>query len=76
MEDDLADPDLEDALMDEYVRSYGHVPADNWILVVHGDNSSEFYTFKDPAEMWCCRQKEAISSMINSEVLLSGRREG
>jgi hypothetical protein len=42
--------------MDDYARSYGCEPTDNWILIVHRDNTTDFYTFADPGEMWCCRR--------------------
>jgi hypothetical protein len=62
------DRDLEDRLMDEYARSFGHVPTANWILVVHADNSSEFHIFEDPSEMWCCQSKDIIRKIIDEEV--------
>lgn len=54
--------------MDEYARSWGHVPTANWILVVHADNSSELHTFEDATEMWCCQQKHIIRNLIDTEV--------
>ncbi len=56
--------------MDEYARSYGHEPTENWILVVHADDTSEFYAFDDPAVMWCCDRKHAVRSMLGDEVAI------
>lgn len=53
--------------MDEYARSYGHEPAENWILVVHPDDTSHFYTFDDPMTMWCCERKGAIRGALREE---------
>jgi len=63
-----ADRELEDRLMDEYALSYGHQPTENWILIVHTDDSSEFYPFEDPAEMWCCDFKSVVRRQIGEEV--------
>jgi hypothetical protein len=59
---------LEDQLMDEYARSYGHQPTGNWILVVHPDDSSDFYPFGDPAQMWCCENKGDVRRRLSDEV--------
>jgi hypothetical protein len=71
---DLAnDPELEDRLMDEYARSYGHEPTSNWILVVHPDDSSDFYTFDDPSTMWCCEERTHLRGLLSEEVKASER---
>jgi hypothetical protein len=57
--------------MDEYARSYGHEPVENWILVVHADDSSDFYTFDDPRDMWCCNQRRDVREMLSGEVSAS-----
>lgn len=54
--------------MDEYAKSYGHEPTENWILVVHVDNSSEFYSFDDSAGMWCCAEQGNIRSVLSKEI--------
>jgi hypothetical protein len=54
--------------MDEYARSYGHEPPDNWILMVHPNNTSEFYTFDDPSNMWCCEERFHIRDELGAEV--------
>lgn len=40
-----------DRILDDYARSYGHEPTANWILIVHQDNTTDFYTFTDPPAM-------------------------
>jgi len=73
--EDLArDRDLEDRLMDEYARSYGHEPTASWILVVHPDNTSEFFTFDDPTQMWCCGRREAIRELIQQQISGEGHQ--
>jgi hypothetical protein len=54
--------------MDEYARSYGHEPTERWILIVHADNTSEFYPFDDPTTMWCCDRGPLIRDMLDDEV--------
>lgn len=54
--------------MDEYALSHGHQPTENWILIVHADNSTEFYTFDDPSSMWCCEYKGILRTQIMDEV--------
>jgi hypothetical protein len=71
-EDDLMDIDLNERLLEEYVRSYGHEPADNWILIVRPDESSEIHHFDDPADMWCCQRRPAIRESIEAGVALGG----
>jgi hypothetical protein len=58
--------------MDDYARSYGHEPVGNWILVVHPDNSTEFFTFDDPADMWCCDRRETIRELVLSQMEEAG----
>ena len=59
--------------MDEYARSYGHEPTDNWILVVHPDDSTAFYVFDDPAQMWCCDERTRLRRELGEEVRAAGR---
>jgi hypothetical protein len=54
--------------MDEYARSYGHEPTENWILVVHPDDSSDFYPFEDPTQMWCCDRRSDVRQRLGEEV--------
>jgi len=54
--------------MDAYARSYGHEPPENWILVVHPDDTTEFYTFDDPTAMWCCDYREVVRGVIRTEM--------
>jgi len=58
-------------LRDDYARYYGYDPDGNWILIVHVDNSTEFYRFEDPADMWCCKRKYEIGAMLDAEVRAS-----
>ena len=60
--------------MDEYARAYGHEPTDNWILVVHPDDSSEFFTFDDPSDMWCCDARPSIRERLGEEVMAAQAR--
>ena len=53
--------------MDEYVLSYGYVPTGNWILIVHEDDTTEYYTFEDQKDMWCCRLKEVVGATLDAE---------
>jgi len=61
------DRELEDRLMDAYAREYGHEPTDNWILVVHPDDTSDFYVFADASEMWCCDRKGDVREQLRDE---------
>jgi len=56
----LLDLDLQDRMMNLYAESHGHVSVGNWILIVHPDNSTEFYRFDNKKEMWCCSLKAEI----------------
>jgi len=68
-EDELEqDADLHNRLMDDYARSYGHEPSRNWILIVHANNTTEFYRFDDPREMWCCAHQAEIKNALAREV--------
>lgn len=67
-EQDLDDHDLENRLRDNYARSFGYDPAGNWILIVHADNTTEFFRFEEPSEMWCCARREEIGAMLDAEV--------
>lgn len=68
MEEALDDHDLENRLRDEYARSFGYDPSGSWILIVHADNSTEFYRFDDPSKMWCCGRRDEIGTMLDAEV--------
>lgn len=54
--------------MDQYALEYGHQPTANWILIVHPDNSSDFFTFEEPDEMWCCESRGAVRKLIDNEL--------
>jgi hypothetical protein len=54
--------------MDAYARTYGHEPRGAWILILHADGSSEFFSFDDPDEMWCCKRQDEIRGQIDREV--------
>ena len=58
--------------MDEYARSYGYEPTDNWILIVHENNETEYYTFEDQKDMWCCRLKDVLRDMLAAEARAAG----
>ena len=64
----LADPALEERLMEEYARSYGHESTRSWILVVHADTQTDFFEFDDANEMWCCRRGPEIRNEILAEL--------
>ena len=46
----------------EYVRAHGHEPEGHWIIIVHPDETSEFYRFDSREEMWCFRGEPASES--------------
>jgi hypothetical protein len=64
----LADPALEERLMEAYAKSLGHESDRSWILLVHPDSSTDFFEFEDPTSMWCCRQGPEIRSRILAEL--------
>ena len=54
-EEDLANnPALHSRLMAQYARDHGHEPTDSWILIVHSDETSDYFPFEDASWMWCC----------------------
>jgi hypothetical protein len=55
-------------LREEYARSRGYDPKGSWILIVHADDSTEFYRFDDPSQMWCCQYQQQIGRMLADEV--------
>jgi hypothetical protein len=67
-EQDLADRSLEARLVDEYARTYGYDPHGHWVLIVHADDSTEFFRFDQPEQMWCCELQSVIGVMIAEEV--------
>ena len=67
----LLDLDLQDRMMNLYAESHGHVSVGNWILIVHPDNSTEFYRFDNKKEMWCCSLKAEIRRALADEMAAS-----
>jgi hypothetical protein len=63
----LHDPDLHDRMLDEYARSYGCDPRGNWILIIHEDDTPEFYNFDSPQAMWCCTFNTEIRGALRDE---------
>jgi hypothetical protein len=64
----VEDRELNARLMDEYARAYGHQPRGPWILIVHADGRSEFFSFDDADEMWCCKRQDSIRAQLESEI--------
>ena len=53
--DDLDDPALKERLMDDYSAVLRPRTNRELDLIVHRDGATDFYTFADPKDMWCCR---------------------
>jgi hypothetical protein len=70
-EQDLEDSDIENRLFEEYARVYGYEAEGSWILVVHADDTSEFFPFDDPADMWCCDQRGTVLTSLAAETIVS-----
>ena len=60
-------PELHDALMDQYARDQGHEPTDSWILIVHEDGTSDYFPFDEPIGMWCCSLGPLIRRALAGE---------
>jgi hypothetical protein len=56
------------ALANEYARAHGYDPRGHWTLIVHADDSIEFFRFERREDMWCCELEAVIKAMIAEEL--------
>ena len=53
--------------MDQYARDHGHDPTGSWILIVHEDGTSDFFSGANATEAWCCSLAPLIRAALAAE---------